>query len=99
MNAQCAVFAESEVVGLVHSDTPPQDIARAVLDSIARRIVSMVRRIGIEEKVALVGGLARSAGFCDALERCLGEHVVVPEHPAFVGALGAALAAAGRERP
>ena len=38
MNAQCAVFAESEVVTLVHAKTPREDIARAILDAIASRI-------------------------------------------------------------
>lgn len=98
MNAQCVVFAESEVVSLVHSGTPKRDIARAVHDSISSRIVSMVRRIGIEEKVALVGGVARNEGFCDSLERRLEMGVIVPDDPDFVGALGAALAAAGMER-
>ncbi len=97
MNAQCAVFAESEVVGLVHSGTPRRDIARAVHDSIASRTVSMVRRIGIEQEVALVGGVALNAGFRDSLQRRLGTDLVVPVDPDFVGALGAALEAARRE--
>ena len=33
MNAQCTVFAESEVVSLIHSSTPKNDIAKAVLDA------------------------------------------------------------------
>ena len=95
LNAQCAVFAESEVVGLVHSGAARQDIARAVHDAISRRVVSMTRRIGIEERVAVAGGLARNAGFVDALARGMGATLVVPDDPGFVGALGAALAAAG----
>jgi benzoyl-CoA reductase subunit D len=97
MNAQCAVFAESEVVSLVHSRTPRRDIARAVHDAIASRTVSMVRRIGIEDEVALVGGVAHNVGFRDALERALGTSVVVPAEPEYVGALGAALVAASEE--
>ncbi len=99
MNAQCAVFAESEVVSLVHSNTPKKDIARAVHDAIASRLVSMVRRIGIEEKVALIGGLALNVGFHAALERSARTTVTIPDHPEYVGALGAALAAAREERP
>jgi benzoyl-CoA reductase subunit D len=95
MNAQCAVFAESEVVGLVHSGTPKQDIARAVHDAIASRTASMVRRIGLEPRVALAGGVALNEGFVASLRRSLEMDVIVPTHPGFVGALGAALAAAG----
>ncbi len=60
MNAQCAVFAESEVVSLVHKKTSKEDIARAVHDAIAGRISSMVRTVGVETPVALIGGVARN---------------------------------------
>ncbi len=94
MNAQCAVFAESEVVTLIHSKTPRQDIARAVLDAIASRIVSMVRKVGFEKEVALVGGVALNPGFVAAMKRALEMDVHVPAEPEYVGAFGAALAAA-----
>lgn len=94
MNAQCAVFAESEVVTLIHAQTPREDIARAVLDAIASRIISMVRKVGFERDVALIGGVARNPGFVEAMKRGLEMDVYVPEEPEYVGALGAALAAA-----
>ncbi|MEW6252195.1 MAG: acyl-CoA dehydratase activase [Planctomycetota bacterium] len=95
MNAQCAVFAESEVVTLIHAKTPREDIARAVLDAIASRIISMVRKVGFEKDLALIGGVARNPGFVEALKRGLQMDVFVPEGPEYVGALGAALAAVG----
>lgn len=94
MNAQCAVFAESEVVSLLHAKTPKEDIARAVHDAIADRIVSMVRRVGIIPQVALIGAVSRNAGFVDSLQRALERDVVIPENAEYVGALGAALVAA-----
>ncbi|TET89292.1 MAG: CoA activase [Methanomassiliicoccales archaeon] len=96
MNAQCAVFAESEVVTLVHAKTAKQDIARAIHDAMASRISSMTRRLSIEKDVALIGGLARNVGFVESLKRDLNMDLLVPEDPDYVGALGAALAA--RER-
>jgi benzoyl-CoA reductase subunit D len=93
MNAQCAVFAESEVVSLMHAKTPKADIARAVHDAIASRIISMVRRVGINPDIALVGGVSYNVGFVDSLNRGLEKQVVVPENAEFIGALGAALAA------
>jgi benzoyl-CoA reductase subunit D len=68
-------------------------MARAVHDAIASRVVSMVRRVGHEPPVALIGGLARNTGFVDSLGRLGLEQLVIPEHPELVGALGAALAA------
>ena len=99
MNAQCTVFAESEVVSLIHQKTPKPDIVRAVHDAIASRITSMARRVGIEKDVALIGGLAHNAGFVEALQRGLEADVLVPADPEFVGALGAALIARDRARP
>jgi benzoyl-CoA reductase subunit D len=95
MNAQCAVFAESEVVSLIHQKTEKRDIARAVHDAMASRITSMARRVGIEPQVALIGGVARNPGFVDALRRDLELDLLVPEDPEFVSAFGAALLAAG----
>jgi benzoyl-CoA reductase subunit D len=94
MNAQCAVFAESEVVTLIHAKTPREDIARAVLDAIASRITSMVRKVGFEKDLALIGGVARNPGFVEAMKRGLELDIFVPDGPEYVGALGAALAAA-----
>jgi benzoyl-CoA reductase subunit D len=93
MNAQCAVFAESEVVTMVHNKVPKEDMARAVHDAIASRITSMVRKVGFEEDVVLIGGLAFNVGFVKSLENDLKVDVKIPEQPEFVGALGAAIAA------
>ncbi|MGB2986106.1 MAG: acyl-CoA dehydratase activase [Phycisphaerae bacterium] len=94
MNAQCAVFAESEVVTLIHAKTPREDIARAVLDAVASRIISMVRKVGFEKDIALIGGMALNPGFVVAMKRGLEMDMYVPEDPEYIGALGAALAAA-----
>jgi benzoyl-CoA reductase subunit D len=93
MNAQCAVFAESELVSLVHAKTPKPDMARAIHDAISDRIVSMVRRVGMEPQVVVIGGVAKNVGFLESLRRDLETDVMVPDEPEFVGALGAALAA------
>lgn len=94
MNAQCAVFAESEVVSLVHAKTAKEDIARAVHDAIASRIVSLARKVGFEPEVVLIGGVAYNVGFVDSLKRALETDVTIPDNPEFIGAYGAALYAA-----
>ncbi len=94
MNAQCTVFAESEVVSLIHAKTSKADIARAVHDGLSSRVVAMVRRVGVAPELALVGGVAHNPGFVDSFKRTLGvETVCTMEEPEFVGAIGAALAA------
>jgi benzoyl-CoA reductase subunit D len=94
INATCAVFAESEVVSLIHSRIEKADIAHAIHDAIASRVSSMVRRIPIEQDVALIGGVANNAAIVDVMKKHLGVDIVVPENPQFVSALGAALSAA-----
>jgi predicted CoA-substrate-specific enzyme activase len=94
INATCAVFAESEVVSLIHSKIEKADIAHAVHDAIGSRVSSMVRRIPIEKDVALIGGVANNAAIVDVMKKHLEVDLVVPENPQFVSALGAALSAA-----
>jgi predicted CoA-substrate-specific enzyme activase len=91
MNAQCAIFAESEVVSLIHSGSSKADISRAVHDAIADRIAAMARRVGVENDIALIGGMAKNVGFIDSLKRNLNIDVIVPKDPEFVSAIGAAL--------
>jgi len=96
MNAQCTIFAESEVVTLIHEGESKKNIIRALHDAIAERNISMVRRLGVEKDVALIGGLAKNVGFVDSMKRGLEMDVLIPEDPLIVGALGAALIAAER---
>jgi len=98
MNAQCCVFAESEVVSLIHSKISKEDIAKAIHDAIAGRISSMVLRVGVERDVVLIGGVALNPGFKPPLEKELHASIIVPEFPEFVSALGAAVIAANPTR-
>jgi benzoyl-CoA reductase subunit D len=94
MNAQCCVFAESEVVTLIHSKVSKEDISKAIHDAIASRISSMVLRVGVEKDVVLVGGVALNPGFPPPLKKELNADIIVPEYPEYVTALGAAIIAA-----
>jgi len=94
MNVTCVVFAESEVVSLVHAKTPKADIARAIHEAIATRTTSMARRVGVEKDVVLIGGVAKNPAVVERLSHHLGMEPLVPEDPQLVNALGAAVAAA-----
>jgi len=91
MNAQCVIFAESEVVSLIHSGISKADISRAVHDSIADRISAVARRVGLEKDIVLIGGMGRNVGFVDSLKRTLNMDVIVPADPEYVSAVGAAV--------
>ena len=93
IESMCAVFGESEVVSLVARGKSREDILAGLVEAIARRVASMAKRLGVQQAVVLVGGVARNPAVVTALERALGSPVHVPDEPQTVGALGAALIA------
>ena len=94
ISSMCAVFAETEIVGLLASGTRPEDVAAGVYVSIVRRVCALAKRIPVRGQCTFAGGLAQSGSFSAMLSRELGIAVNVPEIPQAMGALGAALIAA-----
>ncbi len=95
INAQCVIFAESEVVGLIHAKTEKADISKAIHDAMASRIVSLIRRVGVNEDLVMIGGVGYNPGFVEAMKRELRlDKIYVPEAPEYGAAVGAAVVAA-----
>ncbi len=90
LNSQCVIFAETEVVSLIHSKVSREDISKAICDSLAERISAMIRRMRIKGKVVLSGGVIRNIGFVESMKEKL-EELIIPEDPEFIPALGVAL--------
>lgn len=97
ISSMCAVFAETEIVGLLHQGASPDSVLRGVFNAVSRRILGMSGRIGLKEEVVFTGGVARNPGVHRALEEITGRTIRVPAEPEFTGALGAAIVAS-RER-
>ena len=95
----CTVFAESEVVSLVSQGKPVPDIVAGIHEATAARVGALVRRVGLRTPVFFDGGPALNVGMTRALEKNLGVELIVPEHPQFVTATGAAVIARDRRRP
>ncbi|KAF5071378.1 2-hydroxyisocaproyl-CoA dehydratase activator [anaerobic digester metagenome] len=93
INSMCAVFAESEVTSLMAKGCDRADIALAIHQSICRRAIGMIRRQNIGFPLMFAGGVANNSCMVHLLREALGEEVIVPETPHFVGAYGAALLA------
>ncbi len=91
ISTMCAVFAESEIIGLLQGGTPKESILRGVFRSVAARTIGMAGGAGIRPPVVFTGGVARNPGVVRALEHETGIRVVVPPEPRITGALGAAL--------
>jgi (R)-2-hydroxyacyl-CoA dehydratese activating ATPase len=95
ITSMCTVFAESEVISLRARGIVKEDIAAGLITSVAQRVGGMAKRMGLKDRIAFVGGVAKNAGMKAALERELGVPLFVPFDPQITGALGAALAARG----
>jgi predicted CoA-substrate-specific enzyme activase len=93
VSSTCTVFAESEVVTLVAEGVDREDIVAGLHAAIAKRTMSMVKRLGLVPPVAMAGGVAKNKGVVKAIEEEVGEPLVIPPEPQIVGALGAALLA------
>lgn len=93
ITSMCAVFAETEIVGLLHQGVSASAILNGVFQSVARRVIGMAGKIGWEDDVVFTGGVARNPGVAAALQSVTGRAILVPDDPEFTGALGAALLA------
>ena len=98
ITATCAVFAESEVVGLIARGVDRASILGGIHKSIASRIYGLANRVGVNKDVVFMGGAARNTGITRNLEALLKQELVVPHDPQIVGAVGAALIAQDRSR-
>ncbi|MBI2956178.1 MAG: 2-hydroxyglutaryl-CoA dehydratase [Acidobacteria bacterium] len=92
----CAVLAESEVINHVTAGKAVEDILRGAHNSIAERLVALVRQVGAQPEITLTGGVTKNAGMVRALEERLGVRLNVSVHSEYAGALGAALLARQR---
>ncbi|MFC1485246.1 acyl-CoA dehydratase activase [bacterium] len=88
----CAVFAESEVISLIHEGYTRQDISKGIHEAIADRSIGFLNKVGINNSVILTGGVAKNIGFVEAIKNKLyGFEINIPEEPQILGALGASL--------
>jgi predicted CoA-substrate-specific enzyme activase len=91
----CAIFSQTEMVSLLATGTPIENIVAGLHKAIAVKVASMAKRVGIRPGVMMTGGVAKNAGMVTALSRELGVAVSIPAKldPQLVGALGAAIIA------
>ena len=93
INSMCAVFAESEIIGLLAQETPPGDIVCGCIQSICRRTAVFAQKLAPQKPhVFFSGGLAQSETVRAALAQYLGIHDVMTHLLSqYTGAIGAAV--------
>jgi predicted CoA-substrate-specific enzyme activase len=92
ISSMCAVFAETEIVGLLASGRHPADIVAGVQAAISVRVAAMAGR-NLTGPICFTGGVALVPGMAEALEKALGHAVCLAPQPLLTGAIGAALLA------
>ena len=96
ITSMCSVFAESEVINLINDGVPLPRIVKGLLLSLANRVASLTKRMGVVEDVVMTGGVAKNQGVQEAIEKKLKIRMkrFDESDPQLAGALGAALIAA-----
>jgi len=87
----CTVFVESDILSYLAQGKAAEDILGGVHLAIAKRTLSLARRVNIEPDVTMTGGVARNIGMVRALEEVLGSRLQISEDAQYIGAVGAAL--------
>jgi (R)-2-hydroxyacyl-CoA dehydratese activating ATPase len=96
ISSVCAVLAESEIINHISEGASVENILRGIHDSLSDRALSLLKRVGLDGEVTLIGGVALQLGMVASLRERHGLTVNVPNRPQYVTALGAALL--GRQR-
>ncbi|MBI5025240.1 MAG: CoA protein activase [Nitrospirae bacterium] len=90
---RCSVFAKSDMIHLQQIATPVEDIVAGLCFAVARNFKgSICKSIKLPETVSFQGGVAANRGMIRAFREVFGlNELLIPEHFALMGAIGAAL--------
>jgi predicted CoA-substrate-specific enzyme activase len=91
ISSVCTVFARSEVVHSLREGVSKADIAAGICDATVERVVTLLKRVGIEPELVISGGIGKNAGVVKRIEARLGFTARIAPEPQIMGALGAAL--------
>jgi predicted CoA-substrate-specific enzyme activase len=90
----CSVFSLSEALDSILNKVPAEQVIAGYHNAMAKRISTLVAKLGLKEDLVIIGGLARNPGIINELENILEVKRLAPEpewDSALMVALGAAL--------
>ncbi|MPM37299.1 hypothetical protein SDC9_83908 [bioreactor metagenome] len=97
LNATCAIFGESELIGRIVEGHNIPALAAGVNYTIFKRIRPMLTAL-MSDTIIFTGGVALGKAIRELIERELHVEVVVPKHPQLNGAIGCAVYQAKKRR-
>lgn len=94
ISSMCTVFAESEVVSFLAENEATEDIARALHNAVADRVLSLAYKVKLSNALTLTGGVIKNIGVIEAIKSKQPNLIIhIPDDPQITGALGAAIIA------
>jgi activator of 2-hydroxyglutaryl-CoA dehydratase len=95
----CAAFGRGAAVTMMKEGERKEDILAGLHEAIAKRVLALVKRVGLADKFVITGGIGRNVGLVSRIEGWLdGLKITLPQEPMIAGAVGAALFAFDRAR-
>ena len=95
----CAIFAESELISLIAQGKKKEDLARAVCQSVVKRVLNLAGKMNITYPLVFTGGVAKNQGIITILKEELSFSPLIPPNPLIIAALGAAYLAREKAFP
>jgi predicted CoA-substrate-specific enzyme activase len=90
LDATCAIFGESEMIGKIIEGIPIPRICAGVNLSVVRRVLPLINRFPLRD-IVVSGGVAKNKAIIELLSRSTHVPVIVPKRPGFNGAIGCVL--------
>ncbi|MHB1418584.1 MAG: acyl-CoA dehydratase activase [Bacillota bacterium] len=91
---RCSVFAESDMIHKQQMGHSLEDIVAGLCEALVRNYLNNLGKgKEILSPVVFQGGVAANAGMREAFQRTLGIEIIIPQHYAVMGAVGAAILA------
>ncbi len=87
LSSTCAIFGETELVGLIAEGHSMERLAAGVNHAVLRRMLPLLSRFDFETLV-LTGGVAYNKALVELLRQRTGADIMVPEKPDFVACVG-----------
>jgi predicted CoA-substrate-specific enzyme activase len=87
LSSTCAIFGESELIGMIIEGMPVHRLAAGVNYTIFKRVQPMLRQL-TSKTIVFTGGVAHNLALRRIITRETGIEVLVPDHPQYNGAIG-----------
>lgn len=96
LDSYCSIFGIQDLVSELSHGKSAKDVAAAACYSVAEQILEQqLQEIEIREPIIQIGGTALIQGLVKYIGDILNRKILVPNHPHFAGAVGAALLVSG----